>query len=259
MAYNFAQGGSGALSGALSGAAMGSVVPGIGTALGAIGGGLAGLLGGFGGGEGMQQGYDIVEMPQYSFTEPMLRQTSDYLSDAMSRLGRGEYPSYYENALPTLRKAMADPLYQTYYGRPGERSGLVQQAMQVGAMTGLGPKSTNVQASKQMQNYATQEQQIDQYLTQIGVDVMNQQAQQIPQYMMSMPQGPNAQIVNYMGGVGGSSYENPMLSLASQVPWESLFSKNQNLMGGNTLAGYNAMGNAAANAGYGSSFTSQYR
>lgn len=179
----------------------------------------------------MQQGYDIVKMPQYSFTESNMNRLSDQLNADYTRLNMGQAPEYWQNALPTLRKGMSDPLYKTYYGRPGERSGLVHQAQSAGAMTGIGPKATFAQMQKQMKDYSEQESQIDAYLTGLGVDIMNQQAQNIPTMLMNMPRGPESQVVNLMGGVGGSSGGNAtgqaLAGLASKIPWENMFSQNQ--------------------------------
>lgn len=204
MGYDARRGISGGVAGGLSGAAIGGPP-------GALIGGIAGLMGGFGGGaEAPQYGYDIVEMPQYSYSEPMLRQTSDYLTDTMSRLGEGKFPAYYDKALPQIRAGMADPLKRTFFGTAGNRGGLVQQAMSRGAQAGVGPKGAMAYSGKAVQDYANQEAQIDAFLASMGVDIMNKQSMAVPSMAMSMPRGPETQIVNYMGGVGGGNQSQPM-------------------------------------------------
>lgn len=180
-------------------------------------------------------GYDIVDAKQYSFTEPNLRLTSDFLSDSMQRLGEGKAPAYWDEAMPEIRKGMSDPLYETYFGRPGERSGIVQQSMNVGAMTGAGPKGAMAHSSKAMKDWAMQESQIDRYLAEMGVKVRAQEAKYLPMYMMNMPEGPSQSIVNYGGGVssmGGN--QGTDMSFLQDVPWENMFQPSPNMGGGGT-------------------------
>ena len=152
-----------------------------------------------GGGQTGKSGYDIVQMPQYSWTEPNLRMTGDFLADSMQRLGRGEAPAYWDKSVDSMRNSMANPLRENYYGRPGERGGLVQQAQGLGAMTGTGPRGTFAQVNKQMKNYATAEQQIDEFLNKQRVNIMQRESEFLPQMMSQMPKGPDAQLAPYAG------------------------------------------------------------
>lgn len=148
-------------------------------------------------------GPQVITLPQYSFTEPRLQTTSDFISNNIDRMNRGEYPTYYQNALPTLRENMSRPLRETYYGRPGERTGAINAAMETGSITGIGPRTANAQATKQIRDYTDKESAIDEYLTKMGVDIMSQDAYRFPQLSMSMPKGPDATVLP------GQSYSIP--------------------------------------------------
>lgn len=150
-----------------------------------------------GGGGGNAQSTAVfpkaIQLPQYSFTEPRLKLTSDFVSDNISRLSRGEYPSYYDKALPTLREGMHRPLYETYYGRAGE-PGLLRGAYETGSITGVGPRSTQAQVERTLFDYATAERQINEYLTKMGVDIMREEAYRFPLLSTQIPKGPDAQL-----------------------------------------------------------------
>lgn len=161
----------------------------------------SGLFGGKDKGSGENTGpgtglvYPSVQvMPQYSFTEPRLQASSDFVQGNIERMGRGEYPSYFGNALPMLRENMSRPLYETYYGRPGERQGVLQGAYEAGAATGIGPRSTMGNVQKTLRDYATKEKEIDEYLTKLGVGIMHEDAARMPQLSSGMPKGPDAQL-----------------------------------------------------------------
>jgi hypothetical protein len=145
--------------------------------------------------------------PQYSFTEPRLQLTNDFITQNLQRLQEGKYPVYYENALPTIRGNLARPLQETYYGRRGERSGLLQNAYEVGSITGLGPSQTAGLVNKQLLDYATKEKQIDEYLTKLGVDIMQSDSINFMNASMAMPKGPDATWVEpgYLGQVNPGS------------------------------------------------------
>jgi hypothetical protein len=188
----------GTSAGIIAGVTWGGLAASAAAGAGAAGAGYA--LSGGGGEDGMmRQGYDVVTLPQYSFTEPRLRLASDFVSDNISRMSRGEYPSYYGKALPKLRENMSRPNYQTYFGRPGDRSGTVNDAMAMGAMTGLKGKTAMAPANKLLKDYADKETAIDEYLTKMGVDVMMRDATAFPALAAAMPKGPDAQVVSYGG------------------------------------------------------------
>lgn len=175
---------------------------------------------------GATGGYDVVTMPQYSFTEPRLRLTSDYISQNIERMMRGEYPSWYDKAQPVMREGMMRGLNQSMYGRPGERTGAVQSAMDVGAQLGVGPKAAMSQTRKLYSDYLDKSSQIDEYLTGLGVDIMRSGEQTYLQGSMAMPKGPDAQIVG-MPNMPYGQQGNPWLDFAgtigSNIDWGKMF------------------------------------
>ncbi len=147
--------------------------------------------------KGASGGVADWQAPQYSFTEPRLQQTSDYLSNMMSRLSRGEYPAYYERLAPKVRQRQQNALYQQYFGTEGNRRGAYNLALESGAVQGVGPGQGFKRASQTLDQYSLQSQQIDQLIDQIGIDIMNQQSLTVPQISASLPMGPQAQPVSY--------------------------------------------------------------
>ena len=58
------------------------------------------------GGKKKTSGPSVVTMPEYSFTEPRLKLTSDFISQNIERMMEGKYPAYYEEATPHIRRSM---------------------------------------------------------------------------------------------------------------------------------------------------------
>jgi hypothetical protein len=194
--YNIGGGLSSAASGAMTGAALGGMAGGIGAVPGAFIGGIGGLLGGLQQKEsGGQVGYDVVTLPQYSFTEPRLGVTSDFITSNLERLQRGEAPVYYEKRRPIIRQGLMRGLDEAYFGTPGQRTGVVQAGLETAALTGLGPRGAQAQTRKAMSDYARQAQSIDEFLANQELDIFQQAQQLYPQLSIGMPQGPQSQIV----------------------------------------------------------------
>ena len=182
-------------------AAMGLLYGSLGSsALGAIGS----LFGGKNKGKSGVTQPQVVTMPQYSFTEPRLNQTSDFISQNIQRMSEGKLPAYLDKAMPSMRNNMARQNRSTYFGSPGQGGpGVLDAVKSAGAATGIGPKATMMQTNKALYDYGTREKEIDEYLTKLGVDVMQEDAYRFPSMSMQMPKGPDAQIV------GGQSYNQP--------------------------------------------------
>lgn len=87
-------------------------------------------------------GGQVMVAPQYSFTEPRLRLTSDFISDNLSRMQRGEAPAYFDRAVPAIRSSMQQGVDTTYFGRKGDRTapGTVNAALTAGALAGTGAR-----------------------------------------------------------------------------------------------------------------------
>jgi len=161
----------------------------------------------------------IVELPQYSFTEPRLRLISDTVSDMISRISRGEAPAYYERALPSIKSGMERGLQTTFFGRPGDRTGSVQAAMEAGAISGTGPRPGTSGVNKVLARYEEGGKAIDEYLAKLGVDVTSDAYRTSLYAGLQIPQGPQtAQFSGYApqqtGGIADS-----LTSIAGGIPW----------------------------------------
>jgi hypothetical protein len=173
-----------------------------------VGAGASALFGGKGGGS--SGGYTQQVQPQYSFTEPRLQMASDYVTGNLSRMAEGKFPTYYQKLAPQIKQGMTDSLYQTFYGQPGNRTGSIQDAMSIGAMSGLKGKRAMSPAYKQLMDYNTKSSAIDQYMAQLGMNVMQQGEQTYLNASNQMPTGPGSQNIPYTrtekenpwGGVG---------------------------------------------------------
>ena len=146
----------------------------------------------------------VVTSPQYSFTEPRLQQTSDFISSNIQRMSEGKLPSYLDKAMPSMRQTMSTQNKNTYFGSPGQQGpGILDSVKSAGAATGIGPKATMMQTNKALYDYGEKETEIDRYLTKLGVDVMQEDAYRFPSMSNQMPQGPQATVIP------GSSYNVP--------------------------------------------------
>ena len=148
-------------------------------------------------------GPSVVTLPQYSFTEPRLKLTSDFISGNIQNLSEGKYPTYYQNALPALRENMSRPLKETFFGSGGlngsNGTSIMDQIRSTGAALGVGPKATVARENKALYDYASKNQEIDEYLTKLGVDIASQDSRYFTQASIAMPQGPSAQVVPGQG------------------------------------------------------------
>lgn len=174
------------------------------------------------GGGGGYAGGGVVEMPQYSFTEPRLKQTSDFLSQNIQRLNEGKYPTYYdEGSINTMRQGMQRGVRDWAYGTPLGGPGALQEAEALGARQGIGPKAAQARQNKVLEEYARKEQEIDEYLAKLGFQAKMDAGYKIPMLSLQMPKGPNSRAMqgvqmpespNYLGDAMGD--------IAGSMPWE---------------------------------------
>ena len=136
--------------------------------------------------------------PQYPWTEPRLQGTSDYISQSIDRIRRGEEAPWMQKYFPQIEKQLKTANRQTYFGMPGNRSeSVLGGAAQLGAMTGVGPKATNAYGRKFLQDYSNREAAIDAQLAQMRLSSMEQAAYQYPQLSNQMAAGPQSQPIQY--------------------------------------------------------------
>jgi len=239
MAFNWGGAGAGAIGGFTAGSAIGGP-PGAG--IGLIAGG---IMGGLSGNADQGGGYQYFEPqaiihPQYSFTEPRLNLTSDFISQNIERMMAGEFPAYYQSAIPQIRESMERPLRQMYGfggygggqtgggGGGGSWSGgierpygptIMDMTREQGAATGAGPKATMAATNKAMMRYEDKMKAIDEMITKMGVDITTRDAVAFPQLSSQMPKGPDVTIMGphgfAIGGSGGSGMSELMGALGN--------------------------------------------
>lgn len=161
-----------------------------------------------------QQGYEYTPK-QYSFTEPMQKTMAEYKMRQLDSMSMGKMPAWYEAAMPKLRANMQRANRRTFFGDRGlgGGGGVMKTAMGIGAQAGLGPRKMMAQTNKALYDYSVKENEIDEYLTKLGVDVtMNTQGQ----ILGSTPtqSGPGSQFVS--GGMP-NQYDPSMMNAVGQI------------------------------------------
>ncbi len=175
------------------GAATGGSVGGLwGAGAGALGGALFG-----GKGESTQAqpaSYQWLQNPQYSFTEPRLRLASDFVSQQIERMGRGEFPAWYDKIAPQMKQQAKQGLAQQYQGIPGLTPGVLGAQEAYGVKRGLGRGAAAGETyGAQLQKWTEQANAVDRYIAQMGAGAQERGAVQFPQMAAQMPQGPQGQ------------------------------------------------------------------
>jgi hypothetical protein len=199
-------------------------------------------------GKGGQGGFAQVEQPQYSWNEGLRKTQADYLTGALANLQAGKAPQYWQNAEPGLRAGLYQNASDTYYGTPGSRTGIINNAMAAGTMTGLKGKAAFTPGMQAIKEYGTKRSLIDQYLAQQGVNIMQNEQSNIMGAINSMPSGPGAQVVPWQSQAAPQTdYASIMGNLGSAGINYLSNQPTNNLQGYNYYAG---KGLASTNAAY---------
>jgi hypothetical protein len=197
-----------------------------GEAASALMGGLGSWLGSQGQDSG-QSGYDVVQMPQYDWTESSLGANNEYLMQMLDALKKGQMPSWM-NYLNPVQEGMQQNLSNQFYGSAG-RSGTLNDVMNSASITGVGPRAAMTKATQASADYLSEADKIDQYISGLKYNSMSNLATQVPSLISQQPQGPQSQIVTYGGG--GQTQSNGLTStlgsLAQNIPWENVFSSQK--------------------------------
>ena len=186
-------------------------------------GGAGMFMGGKSGGGGVT-GPMVVELPQYKWTKQQRKTAADFTMSQLNRMqGPNAMPEYLAQAMPTLRENMSRPLRETYWGSSGlggSGGGILNQVRETGAALGTGPKAVVAQENKALFDYANAEKGIDEYLTKLGVDVMQADARYFTG--LQLARGPEAQVVGgqaYGGGSGGGAPWDAFGSVMGALPY----------------------------------------
>jgi len=266
MALNWGGAGKGALTGLVGGGLMSGGTP-AGIAGGAILGGLGGLFSGDEGSgfAGMDPKWEVVNLPTYDFTEPRFRSMSDFVKDQFDSLGKGEMPVWLKNFLyggvvstagdavtsvPGTWNTMNKELESTYYGRPGERYGVVPSALSAAAITGAGAGTATRQVSRKLSEYKDMASKIDEFISNLGMSGTLDTMKTAGTIGLGIPQGPPAVVVGPYGGYAAQPQQDNsglMSSLMSGVgPLASMLGSN--VINGNGID-WNAMNSGTSIAG----------
>lgn len=193
----------------------------------------AGLIASKSGKKGTPGGTQINVAPQYSFTEPRMNLVSDFISDQFRSIGEGNFPKYFENARPKIQANLERGLDRTFFGRPGNRTGIYSQKRASGAAMGMGPKATLALEGRVDDEFIDRERQIDEFIEQAGLNTTNQLLPSLIQGSNQMPKGPDAFMANY---AGSAPQQSPMLTAFSQLAgspaFQGLMSKGISGIGG---------------------------
>ena len=212
---------------------LGKALPHILPAAASLFGGMFGKKDDAGGSGGM--GYTApqwLQNPQYDFTEPRLQQTSDFISQQINALQRGEMPDWYTSAMPQLREGMMRGARQWLHGGPMTGMGAMDQGRAAGAAMGVGPRAGMANTNKALSKYGDMTSAIDEYLTGKGVDISERASMAFPQMSSTLPQGPQGQWLApqpYQQQGGGMM--DSLGGLMKNLPWGSIASGIGSLFG----------------------------
>ena len=214
----------------------------------AAGGGslLGGLLGK---GEAPQQGYDVVTMPQYDWAQGNQMAASDYYNQGTQYLQQGQLPPGFQDFYNTMQTGMQEDSADRFYGTAG-RAGSLRDIIGLGSITGVGPRATLSKGLQAEYDYMTEGRKIDEYIASLKANEFSRQSQMMPAGLAGLARGPESQIVNMMGGVGGTAGVGADMAsafggLGSAFANYAMSNQNQpstTTLPGRTLTDYNTMG-----------------
>lgn len=149
-------------------------------------------------------GPSVVSLPTFDFFEPGAKEASDFQRQQLASLSQGQFPQFFQNAIPQLRQELQQPLTQRFFGTEGNRGGsILDTATAAGAMSGLGPRRLASNVNKSLRDFSDRSQSIDRFITQQGVDLASNFARSVPDSLFNAPQGPPATAFAGGGGGGG--------------------------------------------------------
>jgi len=174
--------------------------------LGAAGiGALGSVLGSWlGQGEAPQQGYDVVTMPQYDWAEGNQQAASNYYNQGTQYISQGQLPPGFESYYGQIQGGLQQDSADRFYGTAG-RSGTLRDILGLGSITGVGPKAAISKGMQAEYDFMTEGRKIDEYIAGLKTQEFSRQSQLMPAGLAGLARGPESQIVNMMGGVGGQS------------------------------------------------------
>lgn len=215
--------------------------------------------------EGMP-GLEVSYIDEYDDYQGIRDQQREMYSGAME----GEEPPWMQEYYQGMQVEQERKLNREYMGTAGNRgNSAAGLAMQAGAMGGVGNKAMMANIGRVGNEMASQKTGFAADIAKMRGENRRQDMWRGASGMAAMPRTPEY-TTNY-GGSGGQSGAGPdfsgLGSAAGQMASQWGINTGQTQAnywsgqpnGGNTLPAYNSASQAASNAGYGSSFTSQYK
>jgi len=150
------------------------------------------------------QGYDVVEMPQWDFTESNQQRLSDQYNQGIDYTNQGLLPPGFQKFYDTQQEGMQQDLSERQYGSAG-RPGTLRNVMGLSSVTGAGPKAALSKGLQAEYDYMTEGRKIDEYIAGLKSTEFGRQSMFNVQGLAGMSQGPQSQVVNFGGGVGQMS------------------------------------------------------
>lgn len=135
-----------------------------------------------------EHGIDTTYYDDYADYQGIRGSVNDYWSGIM----QGEEPEWMRKYLPSVLQEQYADLNRTYLGDPGDRGNSAMGiAEQVGAQTGIGPKSTVAQTGKVNYELAAKKAAANAAMQKYRATFMGNAANQgaSPQGLMGLPQG----------------------------------------------------------------------
>jgi hypothetical protein len=149
-------------------------------------------------GKSQPGGAQWLQNPQYSFTEPRMELTSDYVTKGIQALSEGKPPTWWQAYEPVERKKRQKSLYEQYYGG-GFGPGVLETQQSTDIAAGRRGAGGGSNYAKQLQQYSMGLQDIEDLLTQGGAGAMQTAEQSYIPWSANMPTGPSGQWMTYAG------------------------------------------------------------
>lgn len=145
-----------------------------------------------------EYGAQWLQNPQYGWSEGNLKGLYDYFNQGMSSIQQGKPPSWYQQYEAATKPRQQSNLYQTYFGGnwgPGIMDSLKSYNIQSGVPVG----KRGSLMGKQLSDYATQSQKIDEFYSQLGANAMQSSEQLYSQGRLGLGQfqGPQGSWMSY--------------------------------------------------------------
>jgi len=153
-------------------------------------------MGAFGGEEGTSpiRHQDWLQDPRHPWTDQLLEGQAGFYQDELDRIRTGRAPSYWDSLEGSIRDQQQGDLDLRYMGREGERGGSILDIMQSsGSQTGLGPRGTTANVTKGLRDYSRERQTIENYITQLRAQEMQNAYNTIPGGINALEKGPGGE------------------------------------------------------------------